>query len=145
MKLLVTLLIATSLLLTPIYAAEKAKAKILLQETTSWNGDSISYPKGDAQISVVKIMVPRGVVIPMHCHPMPLAAYMISGAIEVTTSSGEKKTFRQGDAFLEVMNRWHSGRGIGENSELIAVYAGSQALPLSVSRDAETATAINCR
>jgi quercetin dioxygenase-like cupin family protein len=125
-------------------AGDKIKAEVLTQGSLSWDGSGFNYPVGKPDISIVTITVPNGIEISEHCHPMPLAAYVVRGAITVTTSSGEKRTFQQGEAFVEVMNTWHKGSGVAEETELIVFYAGQERLPLSVKRNGDSVLANRC-
>lgn len=144
MKVLILFIIGVLVCAQTALAGDKTKAEILTQDTLSWDGSGFNYPIGKSEISIVKVTVPNGVETSEHCHPMPLAAYVVTGAIEVTTSSGETKTFQQGEAFVEVMNKWHKGLGVGEDTELIVFYAGQERLPLSVKKDGDSVLANRC-
>ena len=113
-------------------AQEGIDVQVIAKATTSWDGSPFSYPEGQAQISVVKITIGEGAALPMHCHPVPLAAYVNVGSIEVTKANGEQRRFDQGEALIEVSEIWHFGRGLAPGTELIAFYAGSTDLPISV-------------
>ena len=52
----------------------------------------------------------------------------------MVNSSGENKLFQAGDAFIEVMNKWHKGIFV-EDTELIVFYAGQKGVALSVKKD----------
>jgi len=124
--------LALCLIPAALVAQEGIDVQVLAKTTTSWDGSPFSYPDGQAQISIVKINIKEGAALPMHCHPVPLAAYVNAGSIEVTTANGEHRRFDQGQALIEVSEIWHFGRGIAPDTELIAFYAGSTDLPLSV-------------
>ncbi len=126
-------------------AKETVSVQVLTKGSNSWDGNTISYAQGLAEISVVKIHIPFDIKLPLHCHPTPLAAYVTRGALEVTKKSGEKMMFKAGDAFIEVMNSWHSGRGIGQDTELIVFYAGTKNIPLSVKEDGDPVLTEKCR
>lgn len=128
-----------------VWAKEaKVQAEVLTQSSVSWNGEAYRYPQGEAEISVVKIDIPKGIVLPLHCHNIPLAGYMVKGELEVSTASGEKKLFKAGDAFVEVMDLWHFGSAITD-TQLIAFYAGQRDMPLSVSKQGQPALANRCK
>jgi quercetin dioxygenase-like cupin family protein len=144
MKVLILFIVGVLVCAQMALAGDKVKTEILTQDSLTWDGSGFNYPVGKSEISIVRITVPNGVEISEHCHPVPLAAYVVRGAITVTTSSGEKKTFQQGKAFVEVMNTWHKGLGIGEETELIVFYAGQERLPLSVKRNGDSVLANRC-
>ena len=144
MKILLFFIMGLLIASQNVLADDKATADILRQGSVSWDGANVQYPDGMAEISIVKISVPQGVKIPLHCHPVPLAAYVLEGTLEVIKSSGEKKIFRQGEAFIEVMNTWHKGSGVGKDTELIVFYAGKKDLPLSINMNGDPALASTC-
>ena len=125
-------------------ADAQVTVQVLEQDSVSWNGSDFRYPAAFPQITVVKIQVPQGAEIPEHCHPIPLAAYVAKGAIQITTSSGAQAVFSEGQSFIEVMNRWHSGLGVGTDTELIIFYAGAQNRPLSIDRNGPPALVHRC-
>jgi len=125
-------------------AQDQVTVHTLSKGSVGWDGSDIQYPKGSAEITVVRIQVPEGAEISVHCHTVPLAAYVAKGAIEVTTLSGAKKTFRQGEAFIEVMNKWHRGLGAGKDTELVVFYAGQKNAPLGVDKNGDPALTGKC-
>ncbi len=95
------------------------------------------YAKGKPEITIQKVDISTGseeVSLAVLCHTIPLAAYVLKGSVKVINSSGENRLFRAGDAFIEVMNRWHKGVFV-EDTELIVFYAGQKGVPLSVKKD----------
>lgn len=83
----------------------------LLKATQSWDGESYKgYLKGKPEISIVKITVPAHTVLDWHTHPIPNAAYVLSGHITVEKqSTGQIKTIRAGDALAETVGTVHRG------------------------------------
>lgn len=109
------------------------RAQTLLQTGSSWDGTAYkSYPKGQPQLTVVKITIPAHTVLPMHIHPMPLAAYVLSGQLTVEKEAGGKKQhFTAGQALAEVVNTAHRGMTGNAPVTLIVFYAGVKGMPLS--------------
>jgi len=142
MRVLLFLLVGLLLYFQPTYA--EVTVQVLAQNSVTWDGGDFRYPTSLPQITVVKIKVPQGDQIPEHCHPVPLAAYVAKGAIQVTTSAGVQAVFNEGQSFIEVMNRWHRGLGVGTDTELIVVYAGAKNLPLSVDRNGQAELVKGC-
>jgi len=54
--------------------------------------------------------------------------------VKVVKPSGEYKLFKAGDAFIEVVNKWHKGIFV-EDTELIVFYAGTNGVALSVKKE----------
>lgn len=122
------------LLIQPFAQAGEVTTAILAQGSSSWDGGPIRYPAGAPELSVQRIEVEAGseaVSLPIHCHRIPLAAYVAKGSVRVVKSSGEERQFKAGDAFIEVMGQWHKGV-FQETTELIVFYAGERGAPLSV-------------
>lgn len=127
------LLIGCLFFSSDIFAEQAVSSKILVQGTSSWDGSRFEYLKGTAELTVQKIAIKaetHTVSLAVHCHSMPLAAYVLKGSVKVIKPSGESQQFNQGDAFIEVMNQWHQGIFV-EDSELIVFYAGSKGTSLS--------------
>lgn len=104
----------------------------LLSSSNSWDGGQFSYVAGRAKITIKKLIISKNQRIKnFHCHVVPLAAYVQKGEVEVIKKSGERRIFKAGEAFIEVMNQWHKGLAIMD-TELIVFYAGNKNLPLDV-------------
>lgn len=101
-----------------------AEVTPLLKTSTSWDGSAIEYPKGDAEISAMKISLAANESTPYHCHPVPTFGYILSGSIKVTKPDGSEIHFKQGDAVAEVMKHQHAGHDLGQGTEILVFYAG---------------------
>jgi quercetin dioxygenase-like cupin family protein len=63
----------------------------------------------------------------MHQHPVINAGVLISGELTVTTEDNRMIRLKAGDALIEVVKKWHSGKNTGKDPAVIVVfYAGSQ-------------------
>ena len=128
------------------HAIEPVYSTILAKDTRSWDDGQFEYPEGTAQIIVQKITITPGdedFYLSEHCHPIPLAAYVLSGSVHVAERTGQYHIFSAGHAFIEVMNTWHRGKFL-EKTELIAFYAASEGTPLSVKTDDTSGFAERC-
>lgn len=127
-------LLLALLFTAPFALAGEVTSSILNQGSSSWDGGAIRYPAGTPELSVQRIRVEasgEAVALPIHCHRIPLAAYVAKGSVRVVKNSGEEHQFQAGDAFIEVMSQWHKGI-FQEPTELIVFYAGEKGAPLSV-------------
>jgi quercetin dioxygenase-like cupin family protein len=105
----------------------------LLKSQTTWNGKSIAYPKGQAEVSSFIFEIAPGAETGWHLHPISSFAYMLQGELEVRLKNGESKRFESGDAFAEVVNTLHNGRNIGTVPVRIVVfYAGEVGSNLTI-------------
>ena len=115
------------LLSTPLTQAGQ-----LLQTTETWNGESIVYPQGEAQVTSFKLSIDEGETTPFHCHPVPTLGYILSGTVEVELQNGKKSIFRAGESVVEVLRTVHRGKAIDGPVEIIVFYAGATDLPNTV-------------
>jgi len=122
---LITLMLALS---APV---QSARTTSLLDTETSWNGGVFHYPEGTPKVTAVKIRLKPGESTAIHCHPVPLFAYILKGHLRVTTGLGQSRVFKRGEAMVEVMDTWHQGKAIRGPVELVAFYAGAEGIPVT--------------
>lgn len=130
-----------------VFAIESVYSEILTADSKSWDGSQFNYPEGKAKLIVQKITINpdnKELILAEHCHPIPLAAYVLTGSVHVTEPSGHYHVFSAGDAFIEVVNTWHKGKFV-EHTELIAFYASSEGTPLSVKKESVPMLSKNCK
>jgi quercetin dioxygenase-like cupin family protein len=118
---------------------QKILIEELVSDTTCWDGNPIIYSDKEPRITVLKITIPQNAKLPNHYHAGPSAAYVAKGELEVVLESGDKRTFKEGDALIEVINVWHRGVGLAEQTEIIAFYAGDTNTPISIKEDGSQA------
>ncbi|QAR33307.1 cupin domain-containing protein [Geovibrio thiophilus] len=132
-KLIIILLLALSV---SAFGAESAsvKAVTLTKSILSWNGAPLPpYPEGQPEVTVLKITIPAGAVLPLHKHPLINVGVLISGELKVTTEKGDELILRAGEAIVEVVDTWHKGENTGDvPAEIIVFYAGAPETPLSL-------------
>jgi quercetin dioxygenase-like cupin family protein len=106
-------------------ASAAIKVTTLLKTTSSWNGQPIVYPSGQAEVTGMLIEIAPGGETSWHLHPVPSFCMVTDGELEVQLKNGELKRLKSGDAFAEVMNTLHHGRNVGALPvKLIVFYAG---------------------
>lgn len=125
-------LIALALLLGfPPHAAAldpgaTAKATPLLKTTASWNGQPLTYPAGQAEVTGLLVEIAPGGETGWHEHAVPPFGLLLEGELEVTLKDGQVKRLRAGEALAEVVDTPHNGRNVGSGSAKIVVfYAGA--------------------
>lgn len=128
------ILFITAALFINLSYANAAEVKPLSKSATSWDGAKLEYPKGQAELSIVKIEIGAGELLDFHCHPVPSAAYVLEGDLQVNLKDGNNKRFKTGDAITEVVGRAHSGKNLSEKNpvKLIVFYAGAENIPLTI-------------
>jgi len=105
----------------------------LLTTTTSWDGTPYTaYPSGQPQLSILKITIPAHSQLKWHTHPIPNAAYIVSGELTVEEKDGGKKQhFTAGQVVPETINTVHRGVTGDTPVVLIVFYAGAKGVPLT--------------
>ncbi|MGV6996994.1 cupin domain-containing protein [Desulfovibrio sp. QI0430] len=108
---------------------------VLFEAEHSWDGTPYgSYPAGNADIKIVKIVIPPNSRLGSHTHPMPNIAYVHTGALTVKSEvDGQERQLKQGDFLAEMVNKPHYGYTGDEGVELLLVYCGVTGQELSVS------------
>lgn len=119
-----------------IPGASGVQSTVLLKSSSSWDGVPYdAYPAGMPELTVLNIKIPANTALKWHEHPMPNAAYVVSGHLTVETrESGQSILLKPGDVLPEMVNRQH--RGVTGNTavELVVFYAGTPGMPLSSSQ-----------
>lgn len=71
--------------------------------------------------------------LPWHTHPMPNAAYVLSGQLTIQDKETvECYTVHAGEALNETTDSAHRGYTLDDAAELVIFYAGVEGQPLSV-------------
>jgi quercetin dioxygenase-like cupin family protein len=111
-----------------------AEVETLARSSTSWDGKPyVAYPTGQPELTVLKLTIPANTVLPWHRHPIPNAAYVLSGEITVEDAAGlKRRSFVAGQAFTESVDEVHHGRTGPAPVILVVTYAGTAATPTSV-------------
>lgn len=132
-------LLATALCLPEVNARDTAPAssesistETLLKTSESWDGKAYgAYPSGTPEITILKIVIPPHTALPWHTHPMPNAAYVVSGELTVETKDGKTRLLKAGDVLPETVGVIHRGHAGDHEVTLIVFYAGAQGMKLS--------------
>lgn len=116
--------------------SQAVKADVLVKSGESWNGDPLPlYPKGTPEVTIMRITIPAGAVLPMHNHPVINAGVLLSGELTVTTDKNQVLRLKAGDPIVEVVGTWHWGKNEGAGpAEIIVFYAGEKDVPVTVKK-----------
>ena len=135
MKTLASCLLAIGLIVPGFASSDPSATKVetLLRAGSSWDGVPYkAYPAGKPELSVLKITIPPHTALQWHGHPIPNAAYVISGELTVELKqTGEKRAITAGQALAEVVDTIHRGVSGNEPVVLIVFYTGAAGVPLS--------------
>ena len=107
---------------------------VLFGAVRSWEGTEYgAYPAGNADIKIVKIVIPPNTRLASHTHPMPNIAYVHSGSLTVKSETdNQEQQLKQGDFLAEMVNKPHYGYTGSEAVELIVVYCGVTGQELAI-------------
>ena len=130
----VTLMLASTAGIAHAQQTASAKADVLVKTGSSWNGVAYTaYPTGRPELTMLKMTIPAHTALPWHTHPIPNAAYVLSGSITVEDkASGKKRTFHAGEALAEEVGQVHRGVTGDEPAVLVITYSGTHGTPTFV-------------
>jgi quercetin dioxygenase-like cupin family protein len=103
-------------LISPLHAQQPSGITItpLLSTTVTASGQPIVLPQKNVQIVVSKYEVAPSATLPVHKHPDPRYAYVLSGTLRVTnTGNGRSYSYKPGDFIVESVGEWHRAANIG--------------------------------
>src|SRR5215470_1870825 len=109
------------------------QSEILLRTGSSWDGEPYkSYPSGQPELTILKITLAPHTKLEWHSHPIPNAAYLVSGELTLERKKdGKKQRFAAGQALSETVDTLHRGVAGDEPVVLIVFYAGNSGTPLT--------------
>ena len=102
---------------------EPVVVETLISASESWNGDSFSYPKGQAEMKLERITAQPGFKTPLHLHPQPGIVYVLRGTLYCETSGDKSLTVRPGESFASSQDTAHYCQNNG--NEEIVVFSAS--------------------
>jgi quercetin dioxygenase-like cupin family protein len=109
---------------------------VLTKTGSSWDQSVLpDYPKGKPEITILRIKIPSGVLLPLHKHPVINAGVLLNGELTVVTKDNKILHLKAGDPIVEVVNKWHYGKNEGtEPAEIIVFYAGTPDMPITIKK-----------
>ena len=85
----------------------------VLSTRTTAGGQPIDVP-GHPEVVVSRYEIAPNAALPMHEHPYPRYAFVLSGTLEITVRGGKTYRYKTGDFIAEVIGQWHTGRNSGD-------------------------------
>ena len=79
----------------------------LISATESWNGDTLKYPSGQAQMKLERITAQPGFTTPLHLHPQPGIVYVVRGTLTCETDDGQSLKVSPGESFASPQGTIH--------------------------------------
>ena len=91
------------------------------------DGDPIAYPSGTPEITSVIGTIEPGGRTPLHQQPVPVYVYVLEGEVELETEGGEAHPYRQGEAYIEALNRDHQLFNRSDSpARVLVVFVGAE-------------------
>ncbi len=137
MRTIAAVLISTGLLAVqaakaPSQAPNPLQVKTLIQTDKAWDGNQYTaYPAGHPQLSVLQITIPPRTTMEWHRHPIPNAAYVVSGELNVETQNRPEGALHEGPGDRRDRRRAAPRRDGDQAADLLVFYAGAPGVPLS--------------
>ena len=100
----------------------------VIEGSASWDGKALpQYPEGTPKVTLLKITIPPKAKLDVHLHPIINVGYMTKGELVVTNEdTGEKLHLKTGQGIIELVNTYHYGENLGnDTAEIIVVYVGT--------------------
>ncbi len=99
---------------------------ILTKTSLSWDGRTLpNYADGEPEITILRIIIPPNVQLPLHKHPVINVGVLLKGELTVATKDKKTLHLKAGESIVEVVDKWHYGTNEGtEPAEIIVFYAG---------------------
>mgnify|MGYP000202670837 CR=1 FL=1 len=114
----------------------KVQVEVLSKTTKTWDGTLLpNYPKGQPEITILKVVIPPNTKLAVHKHPVINAGVLIKGELTVTTKDNKVLNMKEGEALTEVVNTWHHGENrTNKPVEILVFYAGVVGIPITVKK-----------
>jgi quercetin dioxygenase-like cupin family protein len=88
--------------------------------------EAIAYPPGKAHVNALIVVLGPGEKTLVHKHGVPTFIHILEGEVTVEYESHGKRTYHQGESFLEAMDVEHAGTNTGTVPvKILAVYMGA--------------------
>ena len=133
---LVLSLLIVGIMLSGVAWAQATGLKVttVLQASTTPAGQPIQFPLFRNQFIVRLIEMAPGSQVGRHMHPIPVLLYIMEGEFTVEADGQPARTYKAGQAAVEVVNTWHNGFNRGTvPAKFLVIYAGEEGRPTAVS------------
>ncbi|MBR0309747.1 MAG: cupin domain-containing protein [Paludibacteraceae bacterium] len=99
------------------------KTTELLRTSESWDGALLpDFPAGQPELRVLRLDFPVGSKTGWHQHPVINYGIVQQGELTIVCQDGREKTFREGEALVEVINTVHRGENRGTKPVILNMF-----------------------
>jgi len=115
----------------------RVSVQVLAKSTESWDGTDLpDFSAQQTEVTILKITIAPKSRMDLHKHPVVNAGYMLAGALTVHSENGRISKIKEGDAIVEMVDRWHYGVNESDRPATILVtYFGAFGSKLSIKKD----------
>ena len=101
LKLFSILLGLTFLIVSPsIASADPIDITEIFTSNKTIEGENFKYPRGTAEMRLVRAEFEKGATFPMHTHKTPLMGYIDKGELTLTKEDGTSQVFKTNESFV---------------------------------------------
>ena len=122
----------TLFILSPSMAiADPVDVTEIFTSNKTIEGENFKYPRGTAEMRLVKAEFEKGATFPMHTHKTPLMGYIDKGELTLTKEDGTSQVFKTNESFiLGPKTPPHTMGNTGdENAVMWVAFASAEGVP----------------
>lgn len=109
------------------------KSTTVLQSSITPSGRPLEFPLFRNQFSASLVEIAPGGQVGRHMHPVPVLVYILQGELTVEADGQQPRTYKAGEAAVEVVDTWHNGLNrSGVLLKFLAVFAGEEGKPVTI-------------
>ena len=95
----------------------------LLRSSQSWDGVRLpNYPAGEAEVVVRRLVFEPGATTAWHHHTVINYGIVEQGNLTIVCHDGTERTFHQGEALVEMVDRVHRGENRGTEPVILNMF-----------------------
>lgn len=95
----------------------------LIRTSQSWDGAQLpDFPVGLPELSVCRLTFPAGAKTGWHHHTVINYGIVEQGDLTIVCIDGKERTFRQGEALVEVVGTVHRGENRGQTPVILNMF-----------------------
>lgn len=99
----------------------------LIRTSRSWDGSLLpDFPQGTPELRVVRLDFPVGAQTGWHHHTVVNYGVVQQGELTIVCQDGTERTFREGEALVEVIGTVHRGENRGNKPVVLVMFYYSE-------------------
>ena len=99
----------------------------LIRTSRSWDGALLpDFPQGTPELRVLRLDFPVGAQTGWHHHTVVNYGIVQQGDLTIVCQDGTERTFREGEALVEVIGKVHRGENRGNKPVVLVMFYYSE-------------------